>query len=122
MCIVCYLVWKLAYAYYVLAMQTYIRIDLFLKAGGQFVVCTTLVIIMGITNQIVDNMKKTITVVQVVDEEPIIDVITMSLIVESCEPYASLFTIKPSLPGIIITILSGIVPLIMPYVKQRLHF
>ncbi|CAF1457151.1 unnamed protein product [Rotaria magnacalcarata] len=66
--------------------------------------------------------EKTITVVQVVDEEPIIDVITMSLIVESCEPYASLFTIKPSLPGIIITILSGIVPLIMPYVKQRLHF
>ncbi|CAF4398482.1 unnamed protein product [Rotaria socialis] len=121
-CIVCYLVWGLIYAYYVLAMQTFIRIDLYLKTGGQFVVCTTLIIIMWITNQIVDNMKRTIAVVQLVDDEPIIDVITMSLIVESCEPYASLFTIKPSLPGIIITILSGMAPLILPYVKQRLHF
>ena len=75
---------------------------------------------MNITNNIVDNMKKIIMIVQNKNETSVIDVVALSFIIEGCQPYASILTMKPSVPGIGLQIGTALVPFLIAIARKQL--
>jgi hypothetical protein len=75
---------------------------------------------MWVTNNIIDNMKATIMIVQNKCKVSSIDMVALSLIIGNCQAYALVFTKKSSIPGIITQAASAIIPFILNYL--RTHF
>jgi hypothetical protein len=71
---------------------------------------------------VLDNMKETILTVHLTKEEPAIDSNELSLILKTLRPYASLFLRPVSFPGIFIAAMSVVIPIVAPFIKNRLKF
>jgi hypothetical protein len=119
----CCLAWSFAYAYEVITMQQTITIGAILNSVAHFLSYGSLVTIMWLTNKIIDEMKKTALLKMSLERQNTTDdVASFKILIEHYDPYSSLFTKKTYLPGIIITILPGLVSLALPFIKSRLHW
>ncbi|CAF3597117.1 unnamed protein product [Rotaria sp. Silwood1] len=123
--VLCCMVSTIAYIYYTISVQkSAIRYDLYFKCISLFISYTILVITMWLTDKNIDEMKNTIikiTTLKSMKNECIVQNINMTSLkymLKHYRCYAELFSQKPNVPAIIITLLIQGITLITPYIKE----
>jgi hypothetical protein len=118
--IFCCITWAVAYIYEAITVKQTITIGTILNSVAHFFSSGSLVMIMWLTNKIIDKMKKTaLQKMSFEYQNTTVDLMTFKTFIEHYDPYALFFTKKTHLPGIIATILSALGSLIMAYIKSR---
>ena len=118
--VVCSLCWSVAYAYEGITMQQTITIGTIINSVTHFLSYGSLITIMWLTNQIIDEMKTTALMKMSLEQESTTtDLVSFKLFIVHYDPYATLLTKKVYLPGILSTVLPGLASLVLPIVKNR---
>ncbi|CAF2096242.1 unnamed protein product, partial [Rotaria magnacalcarata] len=122
----CCLIWSLGTVYYVYKTKSSIfaELGLYLKCIAHLVSYATLVLFMWWTNRSIDEMKETITMRLnfnlLKKEEPTTEIVALQAVLKYSDPYAEIFKMKPSVPSIIITVISTGAPILVSLVKKEL--
>ena len=124
--LLCCLFWSLGTVYYVSKTKSSIssELGLYLKCFAHLVSYTTLVLFMWRTNDAINEMKETLVTRLSLNllkkKEPTAEMVALQAVLKHSDPYAELFTMKPSVPGIFITVLSAGAPILAPFIRKQL--
>ncbi|CAF0853430.1 unnamed protein product [Didymodactylos carnosus] len=122
----CCLTWSIGTVYYVFKTRAPVlaELGLYLKCIAHLVSYATLVLFMWQTNGIIDEMKETITMrlslKLLKKEEPTTDIAALQAVLKYSDPYAEIFKMKPSVPGIVITVISTGAPILVSLIKKEI--
>ena len=117
--VTCCLAWTIAYAIEVGRTEAIITIGIIVNSVAHLCAYGSLVTIMWLTNKSIDDMKKAV-LQKMSFEHQRMEFSAFKTLIECYDPYATLFTKKAYLSGIITTILTGFISLISPFIKSHL--
>lgn len=114
----CCLIWSIGTLFYITKTKSsvFVEIGLYLKCIAHLVSYAALVLVMWWTNEIIDKMKETITMRfsynLLKKEEPSADIVASQAALKYSDPYAEIFKMKPSVPSMLVTIISTGAPVL----------
>lgn len=124
--LLCGLIWSLGTVYYVFKTKSSVsdELGLYLKCFAHLLSYTTLILFMWRTNSAIDEMKEILIMRMSLNllkkKEPTTEIVALKVVLKQIDPYAKIFTMKPSMPGILITVVSTAAPILAPFIRKQL--
>lgn len=122
--LVCCLIWSLGTVYYLVKTKSPVisELGLYIKCAAHLISYATLVFFMWWNNRIIDKtkdlIKQILSLKSLKDQESTIDMASLEIVLKNCDSYAKIFQKKPSVPGILITVISTGAPLLVRFIQK----